>query len=285
MKIYPDAANLFCDAGVARTQASKESYRHTLRHLQSCYPKLRLDQFTTAVLTEYCMAGDPSPNTARTRRGRLGSFFAWAKFAGLVTDNPAEGLRFSVRPAGGGVRQHQWLNEQQVAELVKSVDGRTRIVVLLGVFLGLRRTEIAQLEWSAFTPTMDRLTTLGKGNKLATMGVPVQLRIALQDWRRQAPKDAVYVVPHLSASLHDSAPCDWSKPLSAQVINIIISKCGLRPHDLRRSYAGILDAKGVKESDIQRLMRHSNLSTTSAYLDKNPARAQQLADAFEIGGI
>jgi integrase len=54
---------------------------------------------------------------------------------------------------------------------------------------------------------------------------------------------------------------------------------------MRRSFGGLLESKGVPVTDIQRAMRHSNVGTTSVYLDKNPAKAAAITGALTIGGL
>jgi integrase/recombinase XerD len=292
MKLYPEAAKQFVRSGTCRTPSSAASYEHTLRHLQSVYPRLELHQFTTAHLTEYCMSNSPSPNTMRTRRGRISSFFGWATFHGLIDQDPSAGLKFTVKVKGGGVREHNWMSEQQFAELVRACDDtlygrRLRLILLLGTMAGMRRFEIPTIKWSDLSADMTRLTVVGKGNKLVQLGVPPQLASLLRDWRRVAPADAVYVLPK-STSHWGDGHFTWSCQMSPENVAKVVKEHGerhgveVRTHDLRRSYAGILDQRGVAVQDIQKLMRHENLGTTSIYLEKNPARAAALADEFTL---
>ena len=53
----------------------------------------------------------------------------------------------------------------------------------------------------------------------------------------------------------------------------------LRPHDLRRTLAVTLDARGVPVQDIRLVLRHHQVATTQTYLDDNPLRVHQRAPA------
>jgi integrase len=58
----------------------------------------------------------------------------------------------------------------------------------------------------------------------------------------------------------------------------------LRPHDLRRSFAGILEKQGVPITDISRAMRHEDVGTTSRYLERDPAKTVAVTAGFRLGG-
>lgn len=46
----------------------------------------------------------------------------------------------------------------------------------------------------------------------------------------------------------------------------------LRPHDLRRTLAGMLDDQGAKLQNVRLILRHERIATTDAYLQDNPRR-------------
>lgn len=283
-----------------RTDSSRRVYRAMLLQLQQQFPGVQLEQFTSQHLTEFCLSGDnPAPATMKARRSRMIGFFGWCQWQGHVQSSPASDLKYTVKPGhGGGVVEHCWMDEDQVAAVLQAqhADGvhgpRARIVLLCGVFLGLRRSEIAGLRWSKFSSDLSRLSFVGKGNKMAQLGVPPQLRTALQAWRYEVPTGCQTVLPGLyTMPGTKDFVLDWSKPICADTIATIVSRAGalaglrLAPHDLRRTYAGLLERQGMDIKDISRLMRHSNIGTTSAYLEKNPHRVAALGDAvsFSVG--
>jgi hypothetical protein len=70
------------------------------------------------------------------------------------------------------------------------------------------------------------------------------------------------------------------RPLSIEGIRLVVNGHGqqigldsLRPHDLRRTLAGTLDASGVPLQDIRVVLRHETLTATQSYLADNPLRA------------
>jgi integrase/recombinase XerD len=293
MKLYPEAVTKFLDSGICRTVPSRNSYRQTLRSLQDRFPGTRLEEFTADQLADFCRMNTPAPNTVRRRRAMLMGFFDWAAWKGLVPTSPAAGLKYEVRITGGGVTAHNWLTEPEVAAVLRACPDdltgrRDRILLMFGFFLGLRVSDLAGLEWSQLSPDMGRVTFFGKGNKLAQLGVPPQLRAELHAWRREAPLGAKAVLPHLAPGFGPVQP-DWGRRLLASRITRLVKEAGDRvgvtnlcPHDLRRTFAGLLEAQGMPIADISRLLRHSNIGTTSTYLEKNPHRTAALADTFTI---
>ena len=56
----------------------------------------------------------------------------------------------------------------------------------------------------------------------------------------------------------------------------------LRPHDLRRTLAGMLDARGVPLQDIHIALRDETLTATQSYLVDNPVRAHERPRSFTL---
>ncbi len=56
----------------------------------------------------------------------------------------------------------------------------------------------------------------------------------------------------------------------------------LRPHDLRRTLAGLLDGQGTRLQDIRLVLRHDRLATTEAYLRDNPRRVERRMRALTL---
>ena len=54
----------------------------------------------------------------------------------------------------------------------------------------------------------------------------------------------------------------------------------LRPHDLRRTLAGTLDARGVPLQDVRIALRDETLTATQSYLVDNPLRADERLRSF-----
>lgn len=300
MKLFKTAAERFVnESGTLRTPASVTSFMKVMRTCQRSFPDHHVTDFTGIDLTTFCLSradgkdGNPAPATIKHRKSYLISFFEWAAYMRLIQSNPAVDLKFTVKPGGGHVRLGNWLTETEAAEIFRSFDvtnqkdRRDRLVFLIGVTLGLRVFEIAALRWDRFSEDFSALRIKGKGDKIVDMTVPPQLRRELLAWYKERPMGASHVVPAFRWHFNPGkgkrvlVPL-WDKPLSDEAYRYIVKTCGdrigrkLTPHDLRRSFAGILQEKGVELKEIQLALRHSNLSTTDRYLSSNPARLEKL---------
>lgn len=282
------------EGGTTRTASSRKTKIYMLRQLAQMYPHLELHQYRTDDLTKFCLHGSPSDNTIKTRRSVVRSFFEWASYQKLVEGNPAADLKFTVKPGSQPVTIHNWLTEQQVAHAVASCPTtpsgrRARLLVMIGFMTGLRLHEITNLRWQDLSNDMSRLTGLGKGRKLFVIGIPPQLRDALKAWRAEAPLHATAIFPAMHVNrFGEWGDPDWCTPIGRFGVRTMVqavnrwSGLTFAPHDMRRTFAGILESKGVDVRDIQRLLRHESVATTERYLEKNPHKTAALADVFTI---
>ena len=80
-----------------------------------------------------------------------------------------------------------------------------------------------------------------------------------------------------------------SPPADRELIRRVVNSHGdaigldsLRPYDLVRTLAGVLDARGVPLQDIQLVLRHDTLGPTQRYLAENPLRVRRRVREFTI---
>ncbi|HEX9505652.1 MAG TPA: tyrosine-type recombinase/integrase, partial [Acidimicrobiia bacterium] len=80
-----------------------------------------------------------------------------------------------------------------------------------------------------------------------------------------------------------------AKALTIEGIRRVVHRRGeqielsyLRPHDLRRTLAGTLDARDTPIQDIRVVLRHETLAATHIYLGDNPLRANRQMRSFTI---
>lgn len=300
MQLYPEATFRFLteNSATLRSIQTRTSYGAMLRNLDQHVGKA-LHRITEKDLVDWVQL-PPAPASVRNRTKIVRSFFDWATWAGLVVNNPAQHLRRLVPVRDRATRRHNWLTEDEVGLVLRSIDPvdslahRDRIVLMVGFFTGLRIHELVNLRWGDFDLRAQTINVLGKGEKLATIGMPDQLREALSEWkdvvakgldRDMRPTDPVFPRGRRLTTFDGTGYYDrieWDKPLGAAGIRNLVARHGrtagvtdFAPHDMRRSFAGILEAKGVPLPDISRALRHSDLATTTRYLESNPARTVQ----------
>lgn len=190
------------------------------------------------------------------------------------------------------------LNKEEIRLfLEKASENNWYLEILLGLFMGLRKGEIAGLKYGDFdlsrnTVTISRQITSnpivpkGQGkiseyqiiekppktpNSHRTLRVPeeimeeVMIRKAQNDFRKERLGDAYIDKGYLSCS-------ENGLPHAASSFNMALTKlcrrCGLphlTVHSLRHMYASILTEQGVPLIKVSALLGHSSMNTTFEY--------------------
>lgn len=141
---------------------------------------------------------------------------------------------------------------------------------------GLRRAEIVGLTMDSFDAAGAVLTVKGKRNKSRTVPMQNGALAALRAWlavRGDAPGALFLHIGKGGKLTH--------KGMTAQAVYYIFSEraeaAGVQsfsPHDMRRTFAGDMLDAGVDISTVQKLMGHSNVTTTAGY-DRRGERAKK----------
>lgn len=305
-----EAARIYlAKSGRIRTEQSRRTVTGMLRNLAAECHTSDIRKVTTEQLTAFCMKPAKSrggskdmypehqaaPGTIRARRSQLQSFFGWLAFMGYVTNDPSTKLKYTVKFGHFGVVDHTWLDAGQLARLLELQPGergqRDRLVMFVAGFTGMRVSELSAIRWNQFSSDLSSITFVGKGAKIATIGIPSQLQAELVSWRKVCRSDQI-VFPSYRIQCGFAEPMTkllWEVPLGDCGIRNIVKEHGarigapsLRPHDLRRSYANVLENLGVPIEKISLALRHENIGTTSIYLSKNPKKAVAVAASFNI---
>lgn len=301
MLLYPTGVNRFLahPTTTIRATSSQQSMRMTVRLFQTAYPDLELHQLTSSHIEDWIgqkIADGTSESTAKKYLQRLSCFLDWCSWQRLIERNPAEHLGKVLKLRPQPVRRARWLNEDEVRVILDSVEvstlvgKRDSIILRLGFLAGLRNTEIRMLPLSSlFEVEKERILVKGKGGKLAQVYVPPKTALLLLEWRDlyEEPRPDSPVVIGFRSLLDwtdgdRSTVPQWGVGISQQAVGRIVasrsSAVGLRvaPHDMRRSYAGIMEQK-IGLIETSRAMRHSQVATTQIYLE------QRQDGAFQAG--
>lgn len=293
MRLYPDVVDAFAnESGRLRTAASRHSYREVARMVQSTCPDRLAWNWTRDDVLGFLGQPGLAANTVTTRASILTGIFGWATFHGLIPHDPTVGIKYAIRPGHGNVRTGNWLTDSQVAELLElhpvdtARERRDRMIIVIGLFSGLRATELAGARWDALSRDMAMIRVHGKGRKVIDLPLPEQLTDELGRWRTEATGEVILPTFRsvTRARIQAAGPADrettmLDRSVSYSVIRCAVAAAGaligvpsLAAHDLRRSYAGWLDSTGMDIRAIRDLMRHSSVGVTERYLAANPHR-------------
>jgi integrase/recombinase XerC len=192
------------------------------------------------------------PNTCQVVRSSLAGFFSFANDEGYLKKNPSRRLASPKVPNG----IPKPASDQAVADALEKAKPMVRLMVQLGMYVGLRAMEIAQVRTDDVTITSEGATLriVGKGSK--TRIVPISDETA--ELIIYNPEGYVFpgrIEGHI-------APATVSRYVS------LVLPPGVTCHKLRHRYATrAYRHSGHNLLALQRLMGHASPATTSGYAD------------------
>lgn len=223
---------------------------------------------------------------------------AWAAQRQIIPINPLAGAKLPKTEK----RQQRILSEDDVADLVKASEHNPfRIPLLLALYGGLRREEVAALRWQdvdfkrrtltirqAITRTSSGAEVL-KTPKTSSSARTVSMPRFVMDELRLAPKpcERVCAAPSGQPYRLDSYP----QAIRRLIDRVNAARQGTsRPpmpqatyHDLRHTHAAMLIRMGVQPKVIQERLGHSSIKMTmDLYGYLMPGLQESVADALDL---
>jgi integrase len=241
--------------------------------------------------------GDTRVNSRRRRLGGpgiarkvvrvLSSLMTWCVGEGRLERNPIPG---NLRLSGDGERDTVMVEPEQYLALLRAVDdlvseGALRPVVraffIVKAFTGMRRGEIqtlrrGQVDLAArritLTGTKGQRLAKGKGPKTETVGLPPIAASAIAEILPAAgvPEDLVF--PPLRGE-RLSVNRDWRLVRTRAKLpgDMVL-------HGLRHSAGTVAIMAGLSLPEVQKLLRHRNVTTTQRYIHLAEAARAGLQD-------
>lgn len=157
---------------------------------------------------------------------------------------------------------------------------RDAAILAIAYACGLRRAELAGLTLDKFDRERCTLTVTGKRNKTRVLPIGNGALDALLDWLhlRGDAAGPLFLRIRRGDHLTDGG-------ITPQAIFFVVeARCTqagvkpLRPHDMRRTFAGDLLDTGADIATVQALMGHASPTTTAGY-DRRPAETKRKAVA------
>jgi len=220
-----------------------------------------------------------TPRTAATRRQvRCALDHYWRLV--VRSDPPLFAIRVPKKPMMVCLA----LPEDDARILAKAARARgdaAGLVVLLGLYQGLRREEIATLRWESFDahgPGPQRwLRVVGKGERERT----IPLHQAVWDAVAEIPRSSAgYVFPGRTVGSHVSPATVWAW---VRTVADAAGVAGVRTHLLRHTaLATMNDATGDLRS-VQHIAGHARPETTAGYTRASARRLRAAVEAIDYG--
>lgn len=259
------------------TERTIEERLRFVRHVEKTTGRTALE-LTRQDLIGYLGSRPEWSNTTKQHyRSALHTFFTWLQDEEYRLDNPGAKLP-RVRS------RKRTPTPLSLDEIHRVVNGgayrKTRIMVALHYYAGLRVSEIARVHGRDIDWTQRTLTTIGKGKKHAVL----PLNAALWTLAQRMPADAYWFPNWKPNKKYPTAGAGHVLGNSvSRTISDAMRRAGVRghrPHDLRSSTATLQSREGVDPFIVQKTMRHENMDTTAGYrlvsLDEMRAGLEQL---------
>lgn len=196
-----------------------------------------------------------------------------------------------VRQSAKRKRTPEVLEPDEIQRLLLQLKSCFRLMVLLDVTTGLRRSELFALRWSdvdfcSLKINITRSIYLGKvGNcktETSRRPVPLDIRVAADLWiwkeecRYRGANDWIFASPHTGGQ----SPF-WPDALLQKIIRPAALRAGISKtigwHTFRHTYSTLLIANGENVKVVQELMRHASSRCTLEVYSQAQTRAKREA--------
>ena len=189
---------------------------------------------------------------------------------------PLGAIRVPVRQRG----TCQALEEDEarlLAATARARRDREGVAVLLGLYQGMRREEIATLPWTAFDAAEDggHMTITGKGSKQRTIPVHDVVREAI-GWVKRTSNPYIFVGKHRGCPVGPSTVWHW--------VRVVAESAGLDPvrcHQLRHTALSTMNDTTGDLRTVQYFAGHAKPETTSGYTRVTDRRLRAAVAALD----
>lgn len=260
-----------------RSQQTLQGYRLDLEayvaYLDTLEGHVTVDTADTEDIRGWIEAMMDRGNSASSICRRLSavrSMYRYALARGLVSHDPAH----IVRGPKKSRYLPQFVREDDMDRLLDSaewgsdyISTRARTILILLYETGMRASELTSLNDSSVDFTQGEIRVLGKGNKQRAIPFGDELRTQLQQYISQRNQEW----PQRADSaliLNDRGRRITYEQLRKEVMTRLSAIGNLAkhsPHVLRHSFATAMLNNGADLESVQKLLGHSELSTTEIY--------------------
>lgn len=298
-------------SGSARTLAAYRATIDAFRAFARAHAEARgiadLDLFSSNWQALYLAAQAFLPHskvpgrqvTAATRNQRRAILSSFYTFANRMTIYPVNPIAMTDRAKGDTPHAAPALDTEDIADRLARLDTTTLVgkrdlaIFALALTTSRRASEIANLTWGDLRLERGQLVAhwIGKGNKPLKDTIATETRALLDDYRAELER----AMQERGKTIDEDSPVfvslsnnHYGGKLTVQGLEYIsqyvlaISKF----HATRHTAAVTLDEQQVSLYEIMRLLGHSNIKTTSDYLERKrvptPIHSTTLEKQFGI---
>ena len=236
--------------------SSRQEYDRWARRLERwCYTqRIVPDQITTLELARWAETVPETWASRKAAQAALRHYFRWSG----RDDSPEQTLRVPRRPR---MRPRPLERDDLTAlrETAQMHGGRQGVAVLLAMYTGARRAEVAAMPWDGWQSGHIRWTRVKTGD-VTTLPVHPNLHDALTEFKASGP-GAMYMFPGDRGRPHVSPTTVW------EWVRHIGKLAGveLTPHQLRHSFASVAVQSTKDLRGAQEALGHRSADMTANY--------------------
>lgn len=252
---------------------------YQLRALSYAFADRSPWEVTGQDLVDYLADQSWSASTKRSARTAIRGFYDWAVREGHVDRSPALALA-PVRAPQGRPRPAAM---SDVERAIAAAPERVRLMIYLGVQLGLRRAEIAKVHVDDIVRDAEGwvLTVRGKGNR--TRMIPLTDRLASLITRAGERHGWVFPSFHKGDERYPTG-----SHLTASTVGSLVSAAlpaGVTTHMLRHRFASDLYvATGNDIRAVQDALGHTSVATTQIYTEVPRSALRRGMEGLALSG-
>ncbi len=232
----------------------------------------RADELTPTLVDRYLTRGSWAKSTHAAYHGAIRAWCRWLIVTGRRADDPTV---LAPAPKVRKGRPRPIANEHPAVLLVSHLHRRTRAMILLGAYAGLRVSEIAGVRGQDVDLITNTVTVVGKGGKRRD----IPLHPVLVDLARTMPP-RTWWFPSWTGNHRNRAGGPMLGNSVSACISNAMSRVGVQgtPHALRHWFGSALRQVGVDSLVIKELMGHESVATTAIYIE---IRREQEVEAVD----
>lgn len=239
---------------------------------------LHPEALTSREVQRYLANADFKPATRANYHVVLSAWFRWLLEQGHREDDPMAKIPRPRVPR----RRARPIDTAHLQRLLATrMHRRTRTMILLAAYQGLRVHEIAKLRGEHIDPLGGRLYVVGKGG--VDEWLPLHPKIAAE--ATGYPRRGYWFTTHIGNTQGEHGPI-LARSVSTIIANAM-SRAGVpgSAHGLRHWYGTQLVRSGTDLRTAQTLLRHASLATTQIYVAVGEdRRAEAIGRLPDVGG-
>lgn len=224
------------------------------------------------------------PTTLSRLISALRVFFDYSASSGLIPTNPAAQLHTPKKPKKLPV----YLTATEAARAIHHkqdndpMGERNQVMVLTLVMTGMRVSEMADLSIGDLDFERHTIKVMGKGRKERLIPMNQSVEKALRKWLELRPKGKKDCQSLFLDRIGERITARMIQYAVRKTVKALGLDPRISPHKLRHTFATNLYGQNIDLRDIQELLGHANIVSTSIYTHTNVDKVRAAVNTLHL---